>query len=538
MRYTSSAAVAPARPPGRVDSWSWMARRVVSMPRCTWRSSARYGSAAPPVHARSAVARLGHREVFAKRVDVPGVERQRDPARAEAGAARDLRRDRRIAVAIAADPGTEADRRGVERQAAARSPRASSGPASAGTAGPRPRACARTRRSAERTSSSGDGRSRRTSSVSQAAVISRRSSPTSASRSSGVRSGRSRPASACAIALYFRCSVRRMISVGCAVMTSSMRSARIAACSRSGTGLGGQPRQRVFDRVGLRTGVRIALVRPAAADAMVLLGDVRQVQELREGARDRQRRVHRHGRQLLGQLVEHVGRCRAGAGPRALRAARGPARRAGRAPPLPGGRAFRRAACRAAARRRGAAAASQRRGIGSLATCRSGVLYSREPHEHRPSAVRHRRRRRASHRLAADDGHLRHGDRARRRLRSAALRDRPHQHRLLPPDAEGVGAQRAGARRAARNADPARLPSGGGTGRARPRRRPRRLRARTTSTRRPTSAPRCASTDAGSQSTGSGWTRPSSWRATAPRAGSCATSGPATASSAGSPASA
>ena len=40
--------------------------------------------------------------------------------------------------------------------------------------------------------------------------------------------------------------------------------------------------------------VGIALICPATPDAMVLLGDVRQVQEVREGAGDRQRLVHRH----------------------------------------------------------------------------------------------------------------------------------------------------------------------------------------------------------------------------------------------------
>jgi hypothetical protein len=84
-----------------------------------------------------------------------------------------------------------------------------------------------------RTSSSGVGRTRRISSVSQQAAISRRSVSTTASRSQTVRSGRSFSASARAIRSYFWSSVRRTISVGWAVSTSSISSEQTASRSCS-----------------------------------------------------------------------------------------------------------------------------------------------------------------------------------------------------------------------------------------------------------------------------------------------------------------
>ena len=82
----------------------------------------------------------------------------------------------------------------------------------------------------------------------------------------GVRSGRSSSASASAMRLYLCCSVRRMISVGCAVITSSMRRPQIASSSASGdTPAAEQPRQRLLDRRLLRTAARLALVARGAA---------------------------------------------------------------------------------------------------------------------------------------------------------------------------------------------------------------------------------------------------------------------------------
>ena len=57
-----------------------------------------------------------HRQLVAQRVDLVEVEVRRHPARQQAGCAGHLGRDVRVAVAIAADPRAEADRRGVERQ--------------------------------------------------------------------------------------------------------------------------------------------------------------------------------------------------------------------------------------------------------------------------------------------------------------------------------------------------------------------------------------------------------------------------------------
>ena len=54
-----------------------------------------------------------------------------------------------------------------------------------------------------------------------------------------------------------------------------------------------QPRERVGERSGLRRSVRFALVITPPADAVVLLGDVREREEMREGARHRYRHRQR-----------------------------------------------------------------------------------------------------------------------------------------------------------------------------------------------------------------------------------------------------
>ena len=100
-----------------------------------------------------------------------------------------------------------------------------------------------------------------------------------------------------------------MISVGWAVTTSSMPRLQTARCRASGdTPPESRRRQRFFDRRRLRTRARVTLVGAAPAHAMMLLGDVGQVQEMREAARDRQRRLDRHGAQLAGERFEAVRR--------------------------------------------------------------------------------------------------------------------------------------------------------------------------------------------------------------------------------------
>ena len=98
-----------------------------------------------------------------------------------------------------------------------------------------------------------------------------------------------------------------MISVGCAVTTSSMRRLQTAWCRASARDAARQqPRQRLLDRRRLRPGPRIALIGAAPPHAVMLLGDVGEVQEVGEAARDRQRRLDRHGAQLGGQRLEAV----------------------------------------------------------------------------------------------------------------------------------------------------------------------------------------------------------------------------------------
>ena len=102
-----------------------------------------------------------------------------------------------------------------------------------------------------------------------------------------------------------------MISVGWAVTTRLDAEAADGAVQGLSTRRSTGPRERFFDRGRLRTGARITLIRPAPANAMMLFGDVGEVQEVREAARDRQHRFD-HRPQLGGERLEPVRRRHAG----------------------------------------------------------------------------------------------------------------------------------------------------------------------------------------------------------------------------------
>ena len=201
----------------------------------TVRSSSRYGSRASPTLRAQLRRRRFERQLVAQRVDLlAGTGPRRPIATAGTRVAVTCGVTLRVAVAIAADPGAEANRRGVDRQAAARA-RAQRAVDAAHVARQRvPQALLEddAGRCALRRAAWGAAGARRSSA--QAVTISRRSAATSSSCSGAVRSGRSRIASAAAMRLYFWTSVRRATSVGCAVSTSSIRSAQTASCSRSG----------------------------------------------------------------------------------------------------------------------------------------------------------------------------------------------------------------------------------------------------------------------------------------------------------------
>ena len=69
-----------------------------------------------------------------------------------------------------------------------------------------------------------------------------------------------------------------------------------------------QTRQCFLDRPRLGTRARITLIRAAPAHAVMLFGDVCEIQEVREAARDRQRGLDRHRAQLVRQRLEPVRR--------------------------------------------------------------------------------------------------------------------------------------------------------------------------------------------------------------------------------------
>ena len=210
-------------------------RTVASSRRCRSRSTARYGSCAPCGASQQLGARARHRQLEAEHLDLARVQRQRRPARHQARAPRDVGRHRRVAVAIAADPRAEADRRGVERQASVQR----SGAASGRAIGSNSRHGVPERLLEHRHAPSGLRRAATAVRAAPPRCPRRRRSRGASTRAAprarvGVRSGRSSPASAAAMRLYLCCSVRRMISVGCAVITSSMRRPQTASNSASG----------------------------------------------------------------------------------------------------------------------------------------------------------------------------------------------------------------------------------------------------------------------------------------------------------------
>ena len=128
-----------------------------------------------------------------------------------------------------------------------------------------------------RISSTTRGRWGRTSSVCQRTISSAARSTTSSPASS---SASSPPSRACAWRM-----VRRVASVGCAVRTSS--SERAAPLERASSASLPPPRADVRTRrPATRAGRRPRARRPAASDPVVLLGDVDELEEEREGAQD------------------------------------------------------------------------------------------------------------------------------------------------------------------------------------------------------------------------------------------------------------
>ena len=182
--------------------------------------------------------------------------------------ARHLRRDVRVAVAVAADPRAEAHRRGIDRQppASARAQRAVHARAEARQRVPQ--ALLEHDEAAAHLVERRRALLRALRSSAQAASISRRSASTSVFALGQRQVGPvACVASAAAMRLCFCTSVRRATSVGCAVSTSSIRSAQTASCSRSGVMPPASRRANaVLARSALRPRLAVALIRAAAAD--------------------------------------------------------------------------------------------------------------------------------------------------------------------------------------------------------------------------------------------------------------------------------
>ncbi len=154
----------------------------------------------------------------------------------------------------------------------------------------------------DRASSTGEGRRCRTSLVSHDAAISMRSALSSSSCSGGVRSARSRM-------LEQVRDVFELLHQGPARDLGGVRGehqldaqAADGLVQPVGRDAGGdEPAKRLVARSDLGRRGLVALIVAAAPDAMVLLGDVGQVEEVGEGARDRQRLVDGHLLEDAGQ---------------------------------------------------------------------------------------------------------------------------------------------------------------------------------------------------------------------------------------------
>ena len=250
------------------------------------------------------------RELVAQRIDLPQIETGGDPAREQAGAPRDVRGHVRVAVAVTADPGSESDRCRGQRQALAgrRAQRAIH--AAQVTRQRMPEALL------EHDQAAADlVEDRRT--LTAEVVGSPRAHDLAQQRRLDLLALRHRQVVA----------VQDAERAGHAVVFLDQRAAGdlggmrrehqldperadgvMEGVRRQATGP--QPGKRLVARASLGSGGGIALVRPAAADAVVLLGDVGEMKEVGEGAGDRQRRGHRHARQFVGQPVEVLVRAR------------------------------------------------------------------------------------------------------------------------------------------------------------------------------------------------------------------------------------
>ncbi len=420
---------------------------------CRARRIARYGSCAPST--RSSSSGLASDIDSSKRscsISL-GVERQRRPPRHQAGAARDLRRDERIAVAIAADPRAEPDRRGVERQAACRWTGAACDRASGSTAAARPTASPRTPPAptadlVERRRplapdflglpGGGDlAPHRRRCSVSRSRQV------TSGWSSVGQRLG-----DAAVLVLQ-----RPPHDLGRMRRHDELdpQAAHRAACSASGGDAGTTAAAAALPRS-----------RPAAAARADRAG--RRGAGARGGAARRRSRGSGSGRSCARSAAPPRPASRAArrpapraSRPRRRRAARALGQRAHALDPLeqraapPGGAAFRPSSSpssRTSSRSGrcgstcGSSARARTTSLPGRRCSRNAIIAARFNHARQSRSERRRRGRRPPHRLADSQHHLRHGHRARRAVRRAALRDRPHQRRVLAVEAEGIGAGR------------------------------------------------------------------------------------------------
>ena len=257
------------------------------------------------------VARVGQRQLAPEQVDFAEVEVGGHPAAEEDGLSRHVRGDVRVAVAIAPDPRAEADRRDLERQAGA------------GVLGQGPVQLAQVARQRlpqrllEHQQAAADLVERRRPDPPDLVGLPAGGNLAAQRLDDGlplperqVRAVLLGQGAGDAVVLLQQRAADDLGRVGGQHQLDLERADGIAQVGGRQPGRD-QPAERLLARAALRRQVRRLLVGAAAADPVVLLGDVGEVQELREGARHRQDLVHRHPAELGRQRVEGAGVARA-----------------------------------------------------------------------------------------------------------------------------------------------------------------------------------------------------------------------------------
>ena len=250
--------------------------------------------------------RAGHRQLEAEHLDLARIQRQRRPARHQRRAPRDVGGHRRVAVAVAANPRAEANGSGVERQASVHDP--SQGPVerSAQLRNGVPD------RLLEHRHAGADLVERRRPFAPDLLGVPGTGNLAAHRLDQRLplrrRQVRPVPPGKCrgdAVVLVLQRPPHDLGRMRRDHQLDAQAANRLEQRLRRHPGPE-QPGQRFFDRSQLWTAAELALQLPAPPHAVMLFGDVGEVEKVGEAPRHGQRRGHRHRPQLFGERFEVV----------------------------------------------------------------------------------------------------------------------------------------------------------------------------------------------------------------------------------------